>query len=289
MKISVAICTFNGERFLKEQIDSILNQSVLVDEIIVCDDISIDNTTSILKEYETNYPSLFKIFKNYESLGTIKNFEKAILNTTGDLIFLADQDDIWHWNKVEKILMFFNKNNKCKLLFSNGSLIDEFGNNMNGTLWDKWGFDEILRAIWKDNRIAFQELVVGNNRITGATICFSKSIKRKILPINLPFGYWHDGWIGLHAAAVNGLFFIEESLISYRVHAKQQIGISNVISHDIIFNSNKNFINRIEFYNNIAMLYPRKKKYIPLPKKKILKKVLLKMKQILATKLNFGN
>jgi glycosyltransferase involved in cell wall biosynthesis len=284
MNLSVALCTCNGEKYIIEQLESIISQTVLVTEIVICDDNSTDTTVLILKEFKSKFPNLITLIFNKVALGTLKNFEKAILNTTGDFIFLADQDDIWHSNKVEIMLEFFNKNNECKLLFSNGSLIDEFGINMNATLWDKWGFDESLRAIWKDNRIAFQELIVGNNKITGATICFSKSIKSKVLPIDLPFGYWHDGWLGLNAAAVNGLFFIEESLISYRVHVGQQIGISNKISHEIILNSNKNFIDRIQFYNKIAKLYPRNKKYIPLQKKKILKKVLLKIKQYLAIK-----
>jgi glycosyltransferase involved in cell wall biosynthesis len=105
VNISVAICTYNGEKFLKQQLDSILLQTVCVNEIIICDDISTDSTIEILEAYQNKYPSLIKIFRNEKTLMTVKNFEKAITLTTGDIIFLADQDDIWCLNKV----VFFMK------------------------------------------------------------------------------------------------------------------------------------------------------------------------------------
>jgi len=102
MKLSVALCTFNGEIFLKEQLDSILNQSINIDEIIVCDDQSTDNTKQILESYKKDNPDLFKIYYNEKNLRSNKNFEKAIKLTSGDYIFLSDQDDIWKENKVEE-------------------------------------------------------------------------------------------------------------------------------------------------------------------------------------------
>src|SRR6476659_477323 len=101
MKISVALCTYNGERFLNEQLESILAQTFPVTEIIVCDDGSTDDTSTMLQQFERRYFNLFKIYVNAENLGVIKNFEKAISLCAGDIIFLADQDDIWEINKVE--------------------------------------------------------------------------------------------------------------------------------------------------------------------------------------------
>ena len=101
MKISVALCTYNGEKFLKKQIDSILSQTIKVDEIVVCDDRSQDGTHDILNGYQSQYPDVFRVFINDENLRSVKNFEKAISKCTGDLIFLSDQDDIWIPEKVE--------------------------------------------------------------------------------------------------------------------------------------------------------------------------------------------
>ena len=108
-KISVALCTYNGEKYLHQQIDSILNQTVPVHEIVVCDDGSNDQTSKILTQYQTKFPEVFKIHFNTENLRSVKNFEKAISLCTGDIIFLSDQDDIWEENKVEVFIKYFDE------------------------------------------------------------------------------------------------------------------------------------------------------------------------------------
>jgi len=275
MFLSVALCTFNGDKFIQKQIDSILNQSIIVNEIVICDDASDDKTLGILNIYQKKYPTIIKLIKNRISLGTIKNFEKAISLTKGELIFLADQDDIWHKNKVEIMTNFFKENSECKLLFTNGFLIDENGNSMNSTIWDKWKFDKNIRHVWKNNNNAFKDLIINNNKITGATICFHNSLKKYITPIAIPYGYWHDAWFGLHASAQNGLMFIEESLIDYRIHNKQQVGISSEISHEVLTKSNLNCIEKDIFYKKIHKTYPNKYTSIPiLNKQKLIYKIL---------------
>ena len=97
-KISVCIATFNGEKYISSQLDSILNQVVPVHEIIISDDMSTDNTIEIIKN--CNNP-IIKIFINKERLGVAKNFENAIKHANGDFIFLCDQDDIWLKNKTQ--------------------------------------------------------------------------------------------------------------------------------------------------------------------------------------------
>lgn len=275
MSISVALCTYNGEKFLRQQLDSILEQSLPVDEIIICDDLSKDSTVEILHEYQNKNPKIIKLVLNINSLGTIKNFEKAIGLTKGNLIFLADQDDVWHKDKVEIMDVFFKKNKNCKLLFSNGSLIDENGISLNSTLWEKWDFNEDLRTLWLNNAYAFKSLIINNNKITGATVCFHNSLKKNSIPITLPYGYWHDGWLGLHAAASEGLMFIEKSLIDYRIHNEQQVGVSSIINKEIINNSNLNPTNKFLFYKKISAIYPNLKIYIPKQESqnKFLKKV----------------
>jgi glycosyltransferase involved in cell wall biosynthesis len=258
MKLSVAMCTYNGEKYLKEQINSILNQTIEVHEIIVCDDMSTDTTFSILNEYKENYPLLFIIIRNDNSLGTIKNFEKAISLTSGDLIFLSDQDDIWYTNKVDSMLSFFKSNKNCKLLFSDGDLVDDEGATLKSTLWEKWGFDILTQKKWENNNYVFFELLENRNRITGATICFAKSLKDSLPIIGYPF-FYHDAFLGLHAAAQKGLFFLRQSLIQYRVHDRQQVGVANNLSVDQFVKQNISTISKLEFTKRILESYKKKK------------------------------
>lgn len=226
MKISAVICTYNGEKYFEEQIISIINQSIKPNEIILCDDCSSDNTKVLLKKYADLFSDFLTVYYNEKQLGTIKNFEKAISLTTGNIIFLSDQDDIWYPDRLEKSLSVFNDQPNVLLLFSNGDLINENGNRTGSTLWDKWGFTPAIREKWRNNKLAFEDLCRNYNKVTGATIAFKKELIKHIIPIQVPYNYWHDAWFALHASALNGLYFIEESLIQYRIHSDQQIGLS---------------------------------------------------------------
>ena len=125
MKTSVAICTYNGEKYLREQLDSILKQSVSVDEIVICDDRSNDGTHGIIKQYCIKYPNIIKSHINEVNLRSVKNFEKAISLCTNEIIFLSDQDDIWHLEKVKNFIKYFENHPKIDVLASNGFCIDD--------------------------------------------------------------------------------------------------------------------------------------------------------------------
>ena len=257
MKISVALCTYNGERYLSEQLNSILNQSNPVNQIIICDDASSDNTINIIKEYSKKFPEIISLNINKLNIGTIRNFENAILLTTGDIIFLSDQDDIWYGDKVEKMISAFNDQSDTLLLFTNGDLIDENALSIGITLWDKWSFPVEIRKNWKKNKLAFNDLLRNYNKVTGATIAFRKELKKHILPIQVPCGYWHDAWFALHAAALNGLSFTEDSLIQYRIHAGQQIGIPESIKPSSLNSNFNESVSYDEFYLFIGKKYPK--------------------------------
>ncbi|MBC7845870.1 MAG: glycosyltransferase family 2 protein [Flavobacterium sp.] len=281
MFLSVALCTYNGEFFLEQQLNSIFEQTILVNEIVICDDGSSDKTRDLLKTYEKKFPNIIKLLINDVTLGTIKNFEKAISLTNGDLIFLADQDDVWHKDKVEIMVNFFQENINCKLLFTDGDLIDEIGGNLKATLWEKWNFRADMQNKWENNENAFKDLVVNNNKITGATVCFHSSLKEYILPIEIPNGYWHDSWLGLHAAANGGLMFLEKNLIKYRIHKNQQVGISNNVNDIVSINANKQFITKETYFKKIIKIYPALRKNVPLTPKSNIKKIILKIKNYL--------
>jgi len=246
MFVSVVICTYNGERFVRKQIESILHQTVAADEIIIYDDHSTDKTFSILQEYQKLYPQLIVIHQQGKNRGAVKNFEQAIQQCKGDIIFLSDQDDIWYPYKVQVMLDYFENNGYAALVFTDGDLVDESGNSLKRTLWQAWDFNIQLQQRWMNNDLAFDDLVRNRNKITGATIAFKATLREHIFPFRPHTLYWHDAWMGMYAAKQQGLFFIEQPLIQYRVHAKQLVGIGNGITYTKQKSSVKTFARKVK-------------------------------------------
>lgn len=221
MRISVALCTYNASKYLIEQLESILNQTKSVDEIIICDDNSKDSTHELLEQYKSQYPDLFKIFINKIQLGSIKNFEKAIQKCTGDVIFLSDQDDLWISNKVEKIVSIFNHNLNINCIATNGNIIDE-NSIIDDQILTVWEVPGLLNS---QNLDYFTMISCFNNFATGATMAFKSSIIDNIVPFPNPkHEIHHDEWIALKTSKDNSFYFLNDKLISYRVHSSQQVG-----------------------------------------------------------------
>ena len=223
-KVSVALCTYNGEKYLKQQVDSILNQSGNFDiEIIVCDDLSSDKTIEILNDYKLKFPNIFHIFINENNLGSTKNFEKAISICDGDYIFLSDQDDIWHKDKISKTIEKFDKSANIYGVFTNANLIDGLGNKYSDSkLWDNVFFleDKLVKPI------DFVDLILRNgNIVTGATLCIKNEVKNFIFPF--ANDVLHDEWIATVLALKNEIDYLNEDLISYRIHENQQVGLKS--------------------------------------------------------------
>jgi glycosyltransferase involved in cell wall biosynthesis len=223
MKLSVAFIVYNGSNYMEQQLDSILNQTVKVDEIVVCEDNSTDNTREILENYNKANPGLFKILYNNQNLGSNKNAEKAIQHCTGDIIFLSDQDDEWLPNKVERTLQYFDQNPQMNGVFSNGYLMNAHSEmDTQNALWDSMSFPfEQL----KNNPALLREYIHTNeNCATGAAMAF----KRKLSILDQPFPsikfLIHDRWIAMNLSNDYSLGFMEDKLIKYRLHPKQETG-----------------------------------------------------------------
>lgn len=225
MKLSVAMCTYNGEKYIKEQLQSILNQTVAIDEIIICDDGSNDKTIAFIELIQIENPNKISLYKNHVNLGSTKNFEKAIEICSGDYIFLSDQDDIWKENKVEKVVQYFLKNPSTEAVFTDGDLVDEKNKKINtNSLWDSVFFMENQLSKPID---LYQHILFKANMVTGATLCIKKEIKNLILPIPNIKKFYHDEWIAIVIASRNNLKYLTDKLISYRIHSSQQSGISS--------------------------------------------------------------
>jgi glycosyltransferase involved in cell wall biosynthesis len=228
--------TYNGEKFLREQLDSMLRQSRQVDELVVCDDGSVDETVNILNEFSSATPFPVRIIINEKNLGSTKNFEKAISLCEGDIVVLCDQDDIWLPDKVRVLEDVFLTNPNCGMAFTNAMVVDEM-NNPQGELWRRLGFSVKKQKILKDGK-GF-EIFVKGNIVTGATAAVKKPFFKEVAP--LPALFVHDYWLATVAALKNRLFFCGAVTVNYRQHSSQQLGVSSAI--DFFQNANDEFNN----------------------------------------------
>ncbi len=222
-KISIALCTYNGAKFLEDQLESFLTQTRQPDELVICDDRSTDETIEIIEDFRRRAPFPIVLHRNEINLGSTKNFEQAIALCTGDLIFLADQDDVWMPAKLEKFARVFEKSASVGMVFSDAEIVDENLRSANCRLWD-FTFSAERRTEALNGNI-FQ-VFLAQNAVTGATMAFRAERRNDFIPIpeNIP-NLIHDGWISLVIAAQADVVFIEEPLIKYRQHTAQQLGI----------------------------------------------------------------
>lgn len=211
--ISVAMTTYNGSKYLREQIDSILNQTEKDFELIICDDCSSDDTFAIISDYEKN-DFRIHVYKNEKNLGYVKNFEKAISLCKGDYIALSDQDDVWLPEHLS-ILLDNIKAGGYSLVGANALLVD-FNNIYLGTKL-------INNYTLPNNKHDFEIMLLYRNVFQGAAILFDRTILNKALPFpeNMKF---HDWWLALVASENNGVNYIDEPVLRYRQHGNNASG-----------------------------------------------------------------
>ena len=208
MLISIALATYNGEQFIRQQMDSILAQTMSDYEIVICDDCSTDETISILENYASRY-SRIKIFKNKQNLGFKKNFEKAISLCRGKYIALCDQDDIWNPDHLE-ILYSEISTNDC--ICANAQMIDDNGIPMGITM------REFIPAhILPTNNQFFYKHELYGNIVQGAACMIRRSLLEKALPIPESVRF-HDWWFALIACEHGGCKYIDKTILQYRRH-----------------------------------------------------------------------
>lgn len=210
--ISVCMASYNGERYIQEQINSILPQLGALDELIISDDGSTDSTRDLIKDYLSD--SRVKLIDGPKR-GLIKNFEHVISESKGDYVFLADQDDVWLPDKVSEMMKAFKADPTVLVVVSDLTIVD-------GEL-----------QIIEDSYFSYKGVRVGTlvnilrNTYIGAGMAFRKELKRKILPFpkNIPM---HDMWIGISAGG--GVALVNKKLTLYRRHDKNNSQVETTSS-----------------------------------------------------------
>ena len=221
-KISVAMCTWNGAEFLPEQLASIAAQTRKPDELIVCDDKSTDETVRVISQFAASAPFPVRLQVNEHNLGSTNNFAQAIRLCQGDIIALADQDDVWlpeKWRRIEASVL---GEPGLGLVFTDAEILDERLEPLGYRLWESVGFDDAQRRLVRTGRLL--DVLLPGWTVTGATMAFRAGFKDLVLEIPTDLPLIHDAWIALLIASVAHVSFIEEPLIKYRQHGRQQIG-----------------------------------------------------------------
>lgn len=224
LSASVVLCTYNGVRFLEAQWDSLLAQSRRPDEIIVRDDGSDDGTWALLDTLSARAEAKgvrVRRARNPHNLGYVANFEAALRDASGDVLFLCDQDDVWHAKKLATLMAAFEQRPDLLLLCTNARRIGEDGTALPRSLF------EVLKVSRGELRHIHAgqgfDVLLRRSLATGATIALRRTLLTDALPF--PSGWVHDEWLAIIAAALGGFDCVEQPLVDYRQHTANQIGM----------------------------------------------------------------
>ena len=199
--VSVCMATYNGEKFIKEQLESILSQLSTEDELVISDDSSSDLTIDVIKSVKDDR---IRLFRDNKFRDPIKNFQHCLLMAKGDLIFLSDQDDVWmegKYNKMKELLADYD------LVISDSIIVDENLKVIEPSFFRFLGSGKgILKNMFKSSYY-------------GSCMAFTKDILIKSLPFPDTKQIGHDLWIGLVAELTGKVLFYDEPFLLYRRHS----------------------------------------------------------------------
>lgn len=238
--IAVVMATYNGSRYLREQLDSILNQSVSVDEIVIVDDCSSDDTIKIINEYRRKYSFIYLI-QNVKNIGVVKTFEAAINNCKGQYILFADQDDVWFKDKVEILISNIGDN---LLIYSDAVVVDK---NLNKVLESNLFFYETAQDF-----LCFRDYLFGNN-VTGCTMMVNRDIFASIIPIPEFRIMFHDQYLALYASYKRKIKRVVIPLMFYRQHDKNVAASFQRVDYQAIIVNSERMMDDLVTIRNLEL------------------------------------
>ncbi|WP_036115728.1 MULTISPECIES: glycosyltransferase [Luteibacter] len=225
LKTSVVVCTYNGQAYVAEQLNSLLAQSRTPDEIVIGDDASDDETWSLVCDFVARAEGrgiTAIAFRNARRVGYVENFSRTLRSAVGDVIFLRDQDDVWHADKVAVMTASFEHDPALLFAHSDARLVDQGGGYLGHCLF--YALEVTKRELdGIDSGGAF-EVYLRRNLATGAASAFRRSLLTMAQP--LPQEWVHDAWLVVVAAATGRVSIVADCLIDYRQHPKNQIGVA---------------------------------------------------------------
>jgi glycosyltransferase involved in cell wall biosynthesis len=224
LRTSVVLCTYNGEKYLSDQLDSIFQQTRLPDELVLSDDGSTDRTCHLLEMCLPRATSLgiaVTLQCHDTNRGYIENFSAALRRATGDVVFLCDQDDVWSPEKIARMTACFEEDAVLTLLFTDARLVDAHLADLGCSLFEALQLTEEEKSMVRHNE-AFGVLL-RRSMVTGATAAFRRELIDEALPVEP--GWIHDEWLAIMASRVGKVGYLDAPLIDYRQHGDNQIGM----------------------------------------------------------------
>ncbi len=252
MKISVAVCTYNGEKYLPEQLNSYAAQIRLPDEVVICDDGSTDSTRDILTAFSASAPFSVKLCFNEENLGYVQNFGKAAGLCTGDIIAFSDQDDVWHQEKLKIIEAEFVKFPNVGMVYADAEVVDENLQPLGTTMWKCNNLNQKKQTAIKSGKSL--DLLLRDGYTLGSSMAFRAKFLDLALPIPTNIYFDHDDWIALIISALADVSLISKPLIKYRQHRQQtsagmkihpETGVKPLIEAGRRINNYDEFLNQL--------------------------------------------
>lgn len=223
-QVDILLATYNGEKYLKELIDSILNQTYKNIKLIISDDCSQDNTRKILEEYEKKDERV-AVYYQPQNLGYVKNFEFLLKQVKSNLYMLADQDDVWLPEKIEKSVETLKREN-ADLVFGDLEVVDKDLKTIYPSFNDFMLLSRKIKKYIKSYKLNYLY-----NCVTGCTVIAKSKFISKLLPIPANSKYFiHDHWLGIMMSIYGKVAYMPEKYIKYRQHGNNQVG-TNKISH----------------------------------------------------------
>lgn len=224
-EITVVLCTYNGARYVEEQLASILNQSVLPVSVVISDDGSTDGTVDLIEQQfaarDRGGPSLLMLPRSAERLGAARNFERAIASAHTPFVALSDQDDVWRRDRIERSLDVLRSQQDLWLVASNTSFIDGRGRAIPGDSFTRFGFVHADPEHLAPERLL--SVLIRRNFVQGMTFTLRRDL------ITAASGgadhFLHDYWLAINAAARGRMALIDDDLVSYRLHGSNVVGV----------------------------------------------------------------
>lgn len=223
LSTAVVMCTYNGERFVAEQVRSVFAQTRLPEHLVIVDDASTDGTPALVERLCAEPPRGTRVTleRNARNLGYVANFDRALALADEDVLFLCDQDDVWHAGKIERMAREFERRPDLDLLHTDARLVDAEGADLGCALFEALEITDAERqALHAGGGF---DVLLRRNVVTGAAAAVRRDAVRRASPF--PAHWVHDEWIAIVAAITGRIDCLEERLIDYRQHGSNQIGV----------------------------------------------------------------